>query len=283
MLRKKNIKRVLTLELKIALAIVVLVVYFHDFIKLYIKPPVMEYVSTHIDFLKLLILCVFIFCSLFLILIVWLLEWGDKKQQSVVTKYVSQLVCSNYYGDYRRTDVYKAIKTCLSKFSRDGAQEEDQSNVAQDSRRRFARRHVDSKRFAQRTFPWEEKDIQSREKRADGVHQTFYKNGRLEKEISYKNNSLDGVFKTYYDDGRLHQEGCYKEGKLEGVYKAYDEDGILYFDMNYRQGKQDGITNMYFKNGVLQYRDTFKNGKRIFRETYSEVGELLFRQEEIIS
>lgn len=81
----------------------------------------------------------------------------------------------------------------------------------------------------------------------------------------------------------MHQEGCYKEGKLEGVYKAYDEDGILYFDMNYRQGKQDGITNMYFKNGVLQYRDTFKNGKRIFRETYSEVGELLFRQEEIIS
>lgn len=161
---KKNIKRVLTLELKIALAIVVLVVYFHDFIKLYIKPPVMEYVSTHIDFLKLLILCVFIFCSLFLILIVWLLEWGDKKQQSVVTKYVSQLVCSNYYGDYRRTDVYKAIKTCLSKFSRDGAQEEDQSNVAQDSRRRFARRHVDSKRFAQRTFPWKRKTF-SQERR----------------------------------------------------------------------------------------------------------------------
>lgn len=280
MLRKKNIQKVFTLELKIAFVIFLLVFLFHDFITTKIKPPVMEYVATHIDFLKFLILVVFLFCCSSLVLIVWWLEWGDKKQQSVVTKYVTQLVCANYYGDYRKTNVYKAIKTCLSKFSRDGVQEEEK--IASGQKRRFLGRHVDTKRFDPKTFIWHEEITQPKADICDGTHETYFKNGRIEKQANYKNNLLDGVYRTYYEDGRLHQDGYYKEGKLDGVYKAYDEEGIPYFEMNYQKGKQEGITKIYYKTGVLQYCDTFKSGKRIFRESYNESGELIFSQQEIL-
>lgn len=280
MLRKKNIKNVFVFELKIVFLIFLLVFIFNDFIRTSIKPPVMEFVGEHMEFLKFLIFIVLVFCTTALILIVWWLEWGDKKKNSAITKYVTQLVCENYYGDYRKTDVYRAIKTCLSKFSRDQIQEEERGR--EDAKRRLGQRKVNRKGFSSKVFGDERIFPDTTMKFDDGIHRTYFKNGKLEKEISYKSNLLDGVFTSYYEDGRLHQQGCYRSGKLDGIYKAYDEDGILYFEMGYQNGKQDGITKIYYKTGVLQYQDTYKNGKRVFRESYNEAGELMFRQKEII-
>jgi hypothetical protein len=276
-LQKKKLRKVIALELKIAFAILVVVLLAKDTIKPFFKMPVMEYVGTHIDFLKTVILFVFLFCSLFLIIIVWLLEWGDQQQKSVVTQYISRMVCQNYYGNYRKTNVYKAIKTCLSKFSRDAVSE--QGGVKTDDSR-APTRYIDTSRFAIKKYSPEELSTSTSTTNDDGIQRNYFPNGKIEKEVSYKNNVPDGLYRTFYEDGTLHQERFYKNGKLNGIYKAYDEFGVLYFDTNYQDDKQEGITNIYYKNGCLQYRDTYKNGKRIHRDTYSDTGELKFSQEE---
>ena len=276
--QKKNIRKVFALEIKIALVILALVLILKDSLKPYFKSPVMDYVSDHIDFLKTIILFTFLFCSLVLIVIVWLLEWGDKQQQSVVTKFVSRLVCENYYGNYRKTNVYKAIKTALSKFSRNDQQEEA---VQTDTQGHGPVRYVDTSVFAIRSYDHEHTTATTHEDTSDGIRTSYFPNGKVEKEETYKNNKLDGVYRTFYEDGTLHQERYYKEGQLDGLFKAYDEFGVPYFDIVYKNGKQDGITNIYFKNGVLQYRDTYVNGKRVNRDTYSDTGELKFSQKEV--
>lgn len=276
-LQKKKLRKVIALELKIAIVILALVLIFKDAVKPYFKSPVMDYVSDHIDFLKTIILFTFLFCSLVLILIVWLLEWGDKQQRSTVTKFVSRMVCENYYGNYRKTNVYKAIKTALSKFSRND-QQEDAAQT--DDTNRAPTRYVDTSIFAIRSHEKEHAEVATDEDTSDGIRTSYFDNGKVEKEVTYKNNKLDGVYRTFYEDGTLHQERYYKDGKLDGLFKAYDEFGVPYFEIIYRDGKQEGVTNIYFKNGALQYRDTYKDGVRVHRDTYSETGELKFSQNE---
>jgi len=276
-LRKKAVQKVFILELWVALAILFLCLVFQDYIVTYLKPPVMDYVGTHIDFLKIVMLSVFLFCAFILILIVWLLEWGDRQKKSPVTQYISIMVCENYYGDYRKTNVYKAIKTALSKFS----SEELQSEANQDGDvRHSSARYVDPKRFAIKDYPREQQAELLTEDTSDGKHLTHYKNGAVAKEFTYKNHLLHGLYRSYYEDGTLNQERTYNSGKLDGIYKAYDEFGVAYFEIIYRDGKQDGITNIYFKSGARQYQDIYKDGVRIHRNTYSESGELLFSQDE---
>ena len=276
-LQKKKLKKVIALELKIAIAILALVLILKDVLKPYFRSPVMDYVATHIDFLKTIILFTFLFCSIILILIVWLLEWGDRQQRAAVTKFVSRLVCENYYGNYRKTNVYKAIKTALSKFSRTDQQEEA---IQTDDPNSAPTRYVNPSAFVIRSFDKEHTAVPTDEDTSDGIRTAYFANGKVEKEVTYKNNKLEGVYRTFYEDGTLHQERYYKDGKLDGLFKAYDEFGVPYFEITYRDGKQEGITNIYFKNGSLQYRDTFKDGVRVHRDTYSETGELKFSQNE---
>ncbi len=277
MYQKKDIKKVFMRGVWLSLAIGFAVFYYQDFIRVYIKPAVMEFVEIYGVALLYFLFGVFVTCGIFMIFIVWWLEWGDKKRERYVSKYISQLICDNYYGDYRKTNVYKAIKTCLSKFSRDSLEGEKDEN--KDQMYRLHRHHNgDVSRSDYNLAQQRQKVHEPQEDTSDGTHRTYHKNGRLEREVSYKNNVLHGEYRIYYEDGKLHQEKFFKNGKLDGIFKAYDEEGVLYFDISYKDGKQDGIMNTYYKTGILEYRETYKDGRMTHKETYGPSGELLFRQ-----
>ena len=276
MLKKSQIRKILFIEFKIVLGVVLIILLSLDFFRIHIKPSLMQYVHTHRVFLEYLTFGIFLISGLILTYIAWWAECGRKRKDLPVSSYISQLVCENYYGETKKINVYKAIKTSLSKFSR-GVTEE--AETRDDKLLKANRKIYQRKRFVLKRNSPPDSVTPTVTDASDGVHKTYYKNGHLEKEITYKNNKQDGVYRTYYEDGRLHQEKYYKDGKLDGVFKAYDDEGVLYFEISYKEGVQDGITNSYNKVGILQYRDIYKEGKMVHRDTYSEAGELLFSQD----
>jgi len=274
MLRIKKLKRIFLTGLKIALVVCALVMFYRDVIVVYIKPPLLQFVNAHSSFLLYLSSFIFVSCSLLLILIVWWLDWGDRRKSPPDSKYISQLVCKNYYGDYKKVSFYRAIKTSLSKFSRASLNGEE--DTAAGTPPRVSPEVAKKEKNLSPAVPLSE---QVPEDTSDGLHRTFYKGGQLEKEVTYKDKKLHGDYRTYYEDGKLHQEKYYQDGKLDGIFRAYDEEGVLYFEIAYKDGKQNGITKTYFKTGILQYQDTYKDGVMVHRNTYSEVGEQLFSQD----
>jgi antitoxin component YwqK of YwqJK toxin-antitoxin module len=275
---EKHVKKLFKVELKVVFFICLAVIFSFDFLKAHVKPQIIQFVNTHSSFLINLSLVIFLICSFLLTCIAWWVFWGEKRKDSPISKYISQLVCENYYGDYKRINVYRAIKTSLSKFSRDSfdADESKGDRQPRAPRRKF---YKDGKPVTRANLQKKPVLPPVTEETTDGVHKTFFKNGKLEREVTYKNNVLDGDYRTYYENGRVHQEKHYKDGKLNGVFKAYDEENVLYFENNYKDDKQDGISNKYYMNGILQYRDTYKDGNIIRRESYSESGELMFRHD----
>lgn len=276
MYESRDIKHALRLGVDFFFLVLFSIIISQGYYTQSIKPVLQDFVEGHIALLFVVMFLVFLFCASTLIFIVWWTEWGEKQKVSPVVRYISRLVCPNYYGNYRRSNVYKAIKTCLSKFSKDTLDdaEEEVGRPSQkaDPGGNFYRVYKVDPEFFKKTAD-EQAPV------ANGVHRTYHANGRLELEATYKNNLLDGLYQTFYEDGKLHQEKYFKNGKLEGVFKAFDEEGILYFDISYKDGKQDGIMNTYFSTGILQYRDMYKAGKHIYRETYSPAGEMLYRHE----
>lgn len=272
---EKNIKPLLRDHLKAALIICLVVIFSLDFLRAHVKPHILQFVNAHSSLLINLSLIFFLVCSFFLTLIAWWVFWGEKRKDSPISQYISQLICDNYYGDYRRINVYRAIKTSLSKFSRDTF-DVDETKLDRTPHGRRKKFYKDGRPISKADLPKNPAVPLITEDTSDGVHRTYFKNGKLEKEVTYKNNLLDGDFRTFYESGRVHQEKHYKEGKLDGLFKAYDEEAVLYFEINYKDDKQDGISNTYYMTGVLQYRDTYKHGTMVRRESYNESGELTF-------
>ena len=218
MYQNKDVQRVFNRAVRVALAVSVGIILAHDYIRIHVMPPVLKFVNAYGSFLLYLMFYVFISCSLFLIFIVWWLEWGDKKKGSYVSRYVSQLVCGNYYGNYRRTNIYKAIKTCLSKFSQETLEDGDENRddpLAPAYREQREDSGPDHESHSQRKPAVEAPDDMT-----DGAHKTYHKNGRLEKEFTCENKMLAGAYRTYYDDGRLHQEKYFKGGPSGKAFAA---------------------------------------------------------------
>ena len=89
-------------------------------------PPLKRFVVANIDALINIIWLTFVIGSTALIVIFWWIYDSDKKYKSRAKAYISKLVVKNYYKGAKRVDYYKAVKTALSKYSRQIPGEEDQ-------------------------------------------------------------------------------------------------------------------------------------------------------------
>lgn len=277
MFKFAEIRRAFRIGIDLFFLTLFLFIISEGYFKQNIKPDLMNFVANNTTLLFLIMFAVFVVGASLLIFIVWWTEYGEKQKVSPLVRHISQLVCKNYYGDYRKTNIYRAIKTCLSKFSRDSLNAEEENRQQQKNKKGLSQDtscphyEVDPQFF--------KKSQNSAAPLADGIYRAYHPNGRIESEMTYKKGMLDGPYFSFYPDGKLHQEKFFKNGKLDGLFKAFDEQGILYFDICYKDGKQDGLMNTYTLTGILQYRDMYKEGEHIYRETYNHVGELVFRQE----
>lgn len=86
--------------------------------------------------------------------------------------------------------------------------------------------------------------------------------GRLLFEGSYTSGQADGLHITYYDNGRIHRRGKYVMGVREGIWEIFDELGRIILTITYKNGKEIEY------NGV---KITY--GKRIDRELAEEEAE----------
>lgn len=257
----------------IALGFCIYLAVFVSPLKDFFLPHLRKFVTVNIDAFVNVLWVTFIAGSVALVLMTRWIASADRINKSRAKSYLSKLVAKDYYKGAKRIDFYKAVKTSLSKYSRQVPGEEDPGTAGADV--------VTSDAFKIRG---KLKDVQADDVRAepaedtsDGTHKYYFPNGTLKREITYQNGKVEGIYRTFYEDGSLHQERHFKNGLLHGVFKAYDEFGIPYFEMTYKDGVKHGIESGFYKSGVVEYQDVYEEGVRVSRATFDEGGELKFK------
>ena len=61
----------------------------------------------------------------------------------------------------------------------------------------------------------------------EGLHTSFYANGKDSLTEVYRDNRLEGQTMVYYPDGAIHLARSYSDGKLDGTLLQYYPDGKL--------------------------------------------------------
>lgn len=269
-------KKTFQLYRHLNVAAVLVCIYLAIFVsplKVFFLPHLHRFITVNIDAIINILVITFMAGSLCLMFMVWWINFADKNMKRRVSAYMSQMVAKDYYRGNKRIDFYRAVKTSLSKYSRDDPAEVghdvDKKNVAIG---RADKTHRKFQEFKARRIREEEKEDKS-----DGTRKLLYPNGVVKKEVTYKDGKIEGIYKTFYEDGTLHQEMHYKNGLLNGVYKACDEFGIPYFEITYRDGIKHGVEKGYYKSGVVEYEEEYIEGNRVSRKSYDEGGELRFK------
>lgn len=242
-------------------------------LKVFIVPHLHNLITENIDAIVNILVMTFMLGSLALMFMVWWINFADKAMKRRAAQYISQLVAKDYYKGSKKIDFYRAVKTSLSKYSRDDPAEVGHSVDQKDALvGRSDKTHRKFQEFKAKRIREEEKEDKS-----DGLHKLLYPNGVVKKEVTYKDGKIEGVYRTYYEDGTLHQEMHYKDGLLNGIYKACDEFGIPYFEITYKSGIKHGMESGYYKSGVIEYQEEYVDGNRVSRKSYDEGGELKFK------
>lgn len=68
---------------------------------------------------------------------------------------------------------------------------------------------------------------QSLQRIREGLHTSFYANGKDSPTEVYRDNRLEGQTMVYYPDGAIHLARSYSDGKLDGTLLQYYPDGKL--------------------------------------------------------
>ncbi|MDP2654377.1 MAG: hypothetical protein Q8Q08_10145 [Candidatus Omnitrophota bacterium] len=212
------------------------------------------------------LLYVYLFCSITLCFILYMLAVDNERFKAFYKRYLSRLITVNYYEDVKRTDLKGVYQANMAGSSRTLDADQIRKDIFASSKDGIDYEEVLIER----------QDI---EDKSDGQHFLNYTGGQIAKEVNYRNGKLEGVYRVYYKDGGLHQEKHYKTGLLHGIFTAYDRHGTPYFEIYYKDGIQDGPDKTFYENGSLEYLNTYRNGVCVNRKTFSESGELVFDQD----
>ena len=83
----------------------------------------------------------------------------------------------------------------------------------------------------------------------EGLHTSFYANGKDSLTEVYRDNRLEGQTMVYYPDGAIHLARSYSDGKLDGTLLQYYPDGKLRRKEHYSENQcTDG--KMFDKHGT---------------------------------
>jgi antitoxin component YwqK of YwqJK toxin-antitoxin module len=104
----------------------------------------------------------------------------------------------------------------------------------------------------------------------DGVHRTYYVDGKVSVEENYEGGKRNGVFRKYAPDGTLIQENIYNHGVLldasgtpiNGHHKDYFDYSAWQED-NYKDGLLEGVCQAVDDNGHVLFERKFSKGKVI--------------------
>jgi hypothetical protein len=94
------------------------------------------------------------------------------------------------------------------------------------------------------------------------VHQSFYKDGKLQQEIEYENGVPNGKLTAYYPDGKVKSTGFFKNGQLDSTSNSFYEDGKVRSTKIYRNGVAEGPYQNYHENGNLIGSGHYHKGVR---------------------
>lgn len=98
-----------------------------------------------------------------------------------------------------------------------------------------------------------------KDKKLNGEHKTYYKNGQVKYEGRFVNGIPSGKFKTYSPDGRLLGTDNYYRGKLSGISTMYYSSGEKLAEYRYKNGKLEGVSSVYSKYGSLILEASYRN------------------------
>mgnify|MGYP003192695996 CR=1 FL=1 len=74
----------------------------------------------------------------------------------------------------------------------------------------------------------------------EGLHTSFYANGKDSLTEVYRDNRLEGQTMVYYPDGAIHLARSYSDGKLDGTLLQYYPDGKLRREEHYSENQCTG-------------------------------------------
>lgn len=118
----------------------------------------------------------------------------------------------------------------------------------------------------------------------EGLHTSFYANGKDSLTEVYRDNRLEGQTMVYYPDGAIHLARSYSDGKLDGTLLQYYPDGKLRREEHYSENQcTGGIENlMKLVANVTKYpEDAWKQkaeGRVILRFVVDEEGKMTHPQ-----
>lgn len=95
----------------------------------------------------------------------------------------------------------------------------------------------------------------------EGVHYTYFPNGKIEQQSDYKNNTLNGKRILFYENGDTLIIESYVNAEYVGVYKSFYQGGVLESQGNYESGMMNGEWNFFYKNKQLKETVAFKGNE----------------------
>jgi len=72
----------------------------------------------------------------------------------------------------------------------------------------------------------------------DGIHKSYYDNGKPKYEVPSVNGQIHGKERYWYDNGNLEQEIPYVNGQEHGIARWYHGNGKLKHEIPYVNGEQ---------------------------------------------
>ncbi|MGK5030100.1 toxin-antitoxin system YwqK family antitoxin [Janthinobacterium sp. MDT1-19] len=112
--------------------------------------------------------------------------------------------------------------------------------------------------------------------RADGLVETFDKNGKLRTRMTLVKGQKNGEMLLFYPDGKVESRSLYVNGKLTGPSTAYFPDGKLHRTVTYVDGQLSSESLEYYPDGKVASKRTH-SGRDVLRseQRFSRAGVLI--------
>ena len=95
----------------------------------------------------------------------------------------------------------------------------------------------------------------------EGVHYSYYSDGKVEQQTDYKENKINGKRTLFYENGDTLIIETYKDGKYAGLYKSFHPNGVLESRGNYESGMMNGKWDFFYDNNQLKEAVEFQGNE----------------------
>jgi antitoxin component YwqK of YwqJK toxin-antitoxin module len=95
---------------------------------------------------------------------------------------------------------------------------------------------------------------------ADGVHISWWRDGKKANEGTFEKQKMEGLHVAWYSNGKKRSETFYKAGLKAGLCSEWYDTGQKKSEDNFSEGKAEGFHIIWWPNGNKLEEGTFENG-----------------------